>query len=113
MQENAGNMGMRLLSMQTLWKYLEVNIFMVSYRGYGRSEGIPDEAGIKLDAEAVIGHVASRTDIDSRRLVVLGRSLGGAVGVYVASRYILSSRPKIQRNHGLCAHLSPRPHRFI
>ena len=79
-------MGMRLQSMNVLWKNLQVNIFMVSYRGYGRSEGEPDEKGIKMDAEAVINHLSSREDIDTRRIIVLGRSLGGAVGVHVASR---------------------------
>jgi hypothetical protein len=85
-QENAGNMGMRLPSMNMLWARLQVNVFMVSYRGYGRSEGEPDEKGIKMDADAVITHLTSRKDIDTKRIIVLGRSLGGAVGVYVASK---------------------------
>ncbi len=79
-------MGMRLPSMHMLWSKLQVNVFMVSYRGYGRSEGEPDEKGIKMDADAVISHLSARKDIDAKRIVVLGRSLGGAVGVYVASR---------------------------
>jgi hypothetical protein len=36
-QENAGNMGHRLTSMKEYYRNLGVNIFMVSYRGYGRS----------------------------------------------------------------------------
>jgi alpha/beta superfamily hydrolase len=79
-------MGMRLPSMQMLWNKLQANVFMVSYRGYGRSEGEPDEKGIKMDADAVITHLSARKDIDTKRIIVLGRSLGGAVGVYVASR---------------------------
>ena len=37
-QENAGNMGMRLPSMNEFYRRLGMNVFMVSYRGYGRSE---------------------------------------------------------------------------
>ena len=77
---------MRLPSMHMLWSSLQSNIFMVSYRGYGRSDGEPDENGIKMDADAVIEHLAARDDIDVRRIIVLGRSLGGAVGVHVAAR---------------------------
>jgi pimeloyl-ACP methyl ester carboxylesterase len=88
-------MGMRLPSMHMLWMKLQVNVFMVSYRGYGRSEGEPDEKGIKMDADAVISHLSARKDIDSKRIIILGRSLGGAVGVYVASRS--AQRPRGQR----------------
>jgi len=86
-QENAGNMGLRLPSMYTLFDKLGVNILMVSYRGYGRSEGVPFEAGIKLDADAVIQHVATMKEVDASRILILGRSLGGAVACYVAEKY--------------------------
>jgi hypothetical protein len=46
-------MGLRLPSMHMLWSNLRVNIFMLSYRGYGRSEGEPDEVGLMQDADAV------------------------------------------------------------
>mmetsp|Transcript_56784 Transcript_56784/g.149590 ORF Transcript_56784/g.149590 Transcript_56784/m.149590 type:complete len:196 (+) Transcript_56784:83-670(+) len=80
-------MGMRLPNMYHLWSQLEVNVFMVSYRGYGKSDGEADEEGIKKDADAVILHLSSREDIDPKRIIVLGRSLGGAVGVYAASKH--------------------------
>ncbi|KAJ1472709.1 Alpha/Beta hydrolase protein [Baffinella frigidus] len=100
-QENAGNMGLRLPSMHELWSKLRVNVFMVSYRGYGRSEGAPDEEGLMLDAEAgapdeeglmldaeaALLYVVSRPDVDAKRILVHGRSLGGAVGCFVAEQY--------------------------
>mmetsp|Transcript_19374 Transcript_19374/g.46551 ORF Transcript_19374/g.46551 Transcript_19374/m.46551 type:complete len:317 (-) Transcript_19374:60-1010(-) len=86
-QENAGNMGLRLPSMYTLFDGLKVNILMVSYRGYGRSEGEPLEAGIKLDADAVIRKVVGMAEVDPKRIMILGRSLGGAVTCYVAEKY--------------------------
>ena len=80
-------MGLRLPSIFTLYDRLGVNVFMVSYRGYGRSEGSPEEAGLKLDAEAVISHVSKMIEIDTTQILILGRSLGGAVGTYIAAKY--------------------------
>uniref|UniRef100_A0A6T7NFG8 Serine aminopeptidase S33 domain-containing protein n=1 Tax=Hanusia phi TaxID=3032 RepID=A0A6T7NFG8_9CRYP len=85
-QENAGNMGLRLPNMYELWRRLSVNIFMVSYRGYGRSQGVPTEEGLKMDAQAVLNHVSSLKQVDPKKIVILGRSLGGAVGIHITSR---------------------------
>ncbi len=37
---------------------------LCSYRGYGRSQGQPNEAGIKLDAQAALEHLLERKDVD-------------------------------------------------
>ena len=86
-QENAGNMGMRLPSMNQFYKSLGMNVFMVSYRGYGKSQGTPTEDGLQMDAEAVLEHVWNRPDVDKKRVLILGRSLGGAVSVYIAQKH--------------------------
>ncbi|KAG1334238.1 Alpha/beta hydrolase domain-containing protein WAV2 [Cocos nucifera] len=70
-QENAGS----ILKMR-----LHCNVFMLSYRGYGASDGYPSQHGITNDAQAALDHLAQRKDIDTSRIVVFGRSLGGAVG---------------------------------
>ena len=57
----------------------------VNYRGYGNSEGKPGEAAIMADALAIYDAVAGRDDIDPRRIVVFGRSLGTAVATRVAA----------------------------
>lgn len=59
---------------------LNCNVFMLSYRGYGASDGYPSQHGIIRDAQAALDHLSQRTDIDTSRIVVFGRSLGGAVG---------------------------------
>uniref|UniRef100_A0A0D3EDS7 Peptidase S9 prolyl oligopeptidase catalytic domain-containing protein n=1 Tax=Brassica oleracea var. oleracea TaxID=109376 RepID=A0A0D3EDS7_BRAOL len=59
---------------------LKCNVFMLSYRGYGESEGYPSQHGIIKDAQAALDHLSQRADIDTSRIVVFGRSLGGAVG---------------------------------
>jgi len=86
-QENAGNMSFRLPFFKGLIQALDCPIFAVSYRGYGKSEGRPNERGLKLDAEAGLRHLLTRQDVDGSRVVVFGKSLGGAVAIFLAAAY--------------------------
>ena len=52
--------------------------------GYGNSEGTPTEHGLELDAEAMMDYLGRRADIDHKKIVFFGRSLGGAVAVRTA-----------------------------
>ncbi|XP_021902051.1 protein bem46 [Carica papaya] len=79
-QENAGNIAHRLEMIRILLQRLHCNVFMLSYRGYGASDGYPSQHGIIQDAQAALDYLYQRTDIDTSRIVVFGRSLGGAVG---------------------------------
>ena len=56
-----------------------------NYRGYGLSEGDPSESALVADALVIHDHLAQRDDIDPRRIVVLGRSLGSGVAVQLAA----------------------------
>src|SRR5258705_5557147 len=55
-----------------------VNVFAVEYRGYGRSEGKPSEAGIYLDAEAAYDYLVSSRGLDRKSIIAFGQSLGTA-----------------------------------
>ncbi|CAN8244192.1 unnamed protein product [Cochlearia groenlandica] len=83
-QENAGNIAHRLEMVRIMIQCLNCNVFMLSYRGYGESDGYPSQHGIIKDAQAALDHLSQRTDIDTSRIVVFGRSLGGAVGAVLA-----------------------------
>ncbi|KAA8534799.1 hypothetical protein F0562_029759 [Nyssa sinensis] len=83
-QENAGNIAHRLEMVRIMLQRLQCNVFMLSYRGYGASDGYPSQHGITKDAQAALDHLIQRTDIDTSRIVVFGRSLGGAVGAGLA-----------------------------
>jgi fermentation-respiration switch protein FrsA (DUF1100 family) len=83
---NAGNMGMRLPQLELMYKKLECNIFIISYRGYGESTGTPTEQGIEIDAETAMEHLLARTDIDRSLIFLHGTSLGGAVAVSILSK---------------------------
>eukprot|EP00824_Muranothrix_gubernata_P002965 TRINITY_DN13618_c0_g1_i1.p1 TRINITY_DN13618_c0_g1~~TRINITY_DN13618_c0_g1_i1.p1 ORF type:complete len:285 (-),score=35.48 TRINITY_DN13618_c0_g1_i1:44-898(-) len=81
---NAGNIGHRVPNAALLYRKAKVNVFLVSYRGYGRSEGVPTEAGLVLDAEASLDYLRTRKDIQLNSIFVFGRSLGGAVAIHLA-----------------------------
>lgn len=83
-QENAGNIAHRLEFVRIMLQSLHCNVFMLSYRGYGASDGHPSQHGITNDAQAALDHLVQRRDIDTSRIVVFGRSLGGAVGSVLA-----------------------------
>ena len=59
----------------------------MDYRGYGSSTGTPTEEGIKLDAEAVFKYAKTCNLIDSSKIILFGKSLGGAVAIYLAEKY--------------------------
>jgi hypothetical protein len=65
---------------------LGLNVLALDYRGYGRSAGSPDEAGIYRDADAAYDYLVETRHIRSEDVVVLGHSLGGAVAIDLASR---------------------------
>jgi fermentation-respiration switch protein FrsA (DUF1100 family) len=64
---------------------LPVNILAVDYRGYGRSEGSPTEAGVYLDARAAYDHLVTQRAIPPRRIIAFGASLGSAVAADLAA----------------------------
>ena len=64
-----------------------MSVFIYSYRGYGNSEGSPSEEGLKLDADCVISHLSTDSFHSKRKLVLYGRSLGGANALYIASKF--------------------------
>ncbi|HEY3531108.1 MAG TPA: alpha/beta fold hydrolase [Nocardioides sp.] len=57
--------------------------YLVAYRGYGASEGSPDEHVLTTDALAVFDHAAAR---HPGPVHVVGRSLGSGVAIQVAVR---------------------------
>lgn len=61
---------------------------MVEYRGYGDSDNVtPNEAGLKIDAEAALRFVHDHVLLDSSQIFIFGRSLGGAVAFHLAQYF--------------------------
>lgn len=82
---NAGNVTHRLEAIKRLYREVEASVLVYDYRGYGRSEGRPTEKGVSMDARAARQWLAAREQIDPAEIVLLGRSLGGAVSVDLAA----------------------------
>lgn len=82
---NAGNLSHRLYLVRALQRR-DFNVLIYDYRGYGRSEGSPDEAGIYADGRAAFDYALTQPDIDPERIILFGSSLGGAVAVDVATQ---------------------------
>lgn len=87
MHETYGNIGYRLSWAENIYQNLGVNIVLVGYRGYGRSEGKPTEKGLQLDSKAIIEWTLNNPKILSTQVYVLGNVLGGAVGLYGSLLY--------------------------
>jgi fermentation-respiration switch protein FrsA (DUF1100 family) len=68
-----------------LQSHLAATVFVFDYRGYGRSRGKPHERGCIADGMAAHRWLAERESVDPGDIVVVGRSLGGAVGVAIAA----------------------------
>ena len=66
------------------------SLLLMNYRGYGRSTGRPGERALFRDALLVYDYAASRADVDRRRIVAMGRSLGSGVAVHLATQRALA-----------------------
>jgi fermentation-respiration switch protein FrsA (DUF1100 family) len=81
---NAGNLAQRADQMLALAE-LPAQVFIVDYRGYGRSKGRPSEEGLYRDGRAAWRYVTVDSEVDPGRVVLFGVSLGGAVAVDLAT----------------------------
>ncbi len=81
---NAENLSTHVNSV--LWLVPEgFNLFIFDYRGYGKSQGSPGIKGVHVDAEAALKALLSMPRVEKERIIVLGQSIGGAIGVYTVA----------------------------
>ena len=80
---NAGNASHRLPNAVAL-RNLGAHVLLLDYRGYGRSSGHPSEHGLYADARAGLNYLLETQHLPEERIVLFGRSLGGAVAVELA-----------------------------
>lgn len=57
------------------------NLFLLDYRGYGYSEGIPTLEGLHADVQAAMGWLLNHKGLNSDKFVLYGHSLGGALAI--------------------------------
>jgi len=81
---NAGNISHRGDSV-AIFHRLGLNVLIIDYRGYGRSEGVPGEQGLYRDARAAWAYLADTRRVQAEQVLLFGRSLGGVVAARLAS----------------------------
>ena len=81
---NAGNISHRGESIAVFHR-LGLNVLIIDYRGYGRSQGSPSEQGLYRDAAAAWHYLIDTRGFESKDIILFGRSLGGAVAARLAS----------------------------
>lgn len=86
---NAGNISGRI-DIAKLLSEVGISVVLYDYRGYGQSSGKPDEEGFYRDVEAVVNYLKERKGYSERQMIMYGRSLGGAVASYAATRFEVS-----------------------
>lgn len=82
---NGGNMMHRLDSINIFYN-IGLSCFIFDYRGYGHSQGKPCEEGTYLDIEAAYTWLTRKKKVSPDSIVVFGRSLGGSIAAYLASK---------------------------
>ena len=80
---NAGNISHRLDMLRILHR-LGMSTFLFDYRGYGKSGGKPSELGTYDDTAGALRWVTERCGLAPHDIIMLGRSLGGAIAVHTA-----------------------------
>lgn len=83
---NAGNISGRIDIAEMLLQS-GAAVLMYDYRGYGQSGGRPTEKGLYKDIEAVARFLTDDMEYPESRIIMYGRSLGGAVAAYAATRF--------------------------
>ncbi len=81
---NAGNISHRGASVE-IFHRLGLNVFIFDYRGYGKSQGKPDEKGLYKDARAAWRYLSKEREFGQEEIILFGRSLGGAVAAKLAA----------------------------
>ncbi|HYS76088.1 MAG TPA: alpha/beta hydrolase [Burkholderiales bacterium] len=65
------------------------SLLLVNFRGYGESEGKPGEKELLRDGLVIHDYAKRRPEVNSERIVAMGRSLGSGVAVHLAAHRVL------------------------
>tara|TARA_B100001250_G_scaffold27270_1_gene22507 strand:+ start:318 stop:1118 length:801 start_codon:yes stop_codon:yes gene_type:complete len=86
---NAGELSNRIYKLNELNK-LDINILLISWRGFSGNQGFPTEENLYKDAKAVIKWLNSK-EVESNKIILYGESLGTGVVVEIGKKNIFNS----------------------
>jgi len=81
---NSGNVYHRMDIVSAL-RDMGINVLLIDYRGFGLSTGSPSEQGMYEDSIAAFHFIQNQLGFDSKNIFILGRSIGSAAAIHVAS----------------------------
>ena len=81
---NAGDLSNRIYKLNELDK-LNINILLISWRGFSGNAGYPTEKNLYEDAEAAIKWL-NKKKVSNSQIILYGESLGTGVAVEIASK---------------------------
>ncbi len=81
---NAGHLSNRTYKLNQLYK-LDINILLISWRGFSGNKGSPTEQNLYEDAEASIKWL-NKEGVDNSRIILYGESLGSGVAVELGKK---------------------------
>lgn len=73
---------------ESLWRGLDASVLFAEFRGYGRAAhaGRPSEAALVADGIAFFDLLGKQPEVDPKRIIIHGYSLGGGVAAQVAAQ---------------------------
>lgn len=89
---NAGHVGDRMAKISH-FAAAGFGVLAVSYRGYGRSNGLPSEAGLYADARAALTHALHKLGLEAHQVMLYGESLGTGIATQMAKDMADSGTP--------------------
>ena len=81
---NAGELSNRIYKLNELNK-LDINILLISWRGFSGNEGSPTEENLYKDAKAAIKWL-NRKEVENNKIILYGESLGTGVAVEIGKK---------------------------
>ena len=81
---NAGHLSNRIYKLNELYK-LDINILLISWRGFSGNKGSPTEQNLYEDAEASIKWL-NKEGVDNSQIILYGESLGSGVAVELGKK---------------------------
>ena len=81
---NAGELSNRIYKLNELNK-LDINILLISWRGFSGNEGSPTEENLYKDAKAAIKWL-NRKEVENNKIDLYGESLGTGVAVEIGKK---------------------------